>query len=110
MNRTASLLAATLLVSSACSRGAAPSRALSPGDQAAWSRVVAALQQVSEEYREALELKDPPLVEQRLAQLATLLDESSALLSRIGTPKSAEIDTQVKAIRARILRTDYRLV
>ena len=63
MNRTASLLAAALVFSCGCSRGAPQAPALSPGDEAAWNRVVAALQQVSEEYREALELKDPPVVE-----------------------------------------------
>jgi mono/diheme cytochrome c family protein len=109
MNRTASLVAAALLVCCGCSRGAPPAPALSAGDEAAWNRVVAALQQVSEEYREALELKDPPLVERRLSQLATLLDEASALLARIGTPRAAGIDAQVKEVRARVLRTDYRL-
>jgi mono/diheme cytochrome c family protein len=110
MHRIASLLVGALLVFCGCSRKASPSPALSPQDEASWNRVVAALQQMSEEYREALELKDPPVVERRLGQLATLLDEASGLLRRIGTPRAAEIDVQVKGIRARILRTDYRLV
>src|SRR5438309_158237 len=109
MNRTASLLAAALLLSCGCSRRAPQASSLSPGDEAAWNRVVAALQQVSEEYREALELKDPPAVERRLGQLTTLLDEASALLGRIGTPQSAAIEGQVKGIRARMVGTDYRL-
>ncbi|TMA18376.1 MAG: c-type cytochrome [Deltaproteobacteria bacterium] len=109
MNRTASLLAAALVFSCGCSRGAPQAPALSPGDEAAWNRVVAALQQVSEEYREALELKDPPVVERRLSQLATLLDEASALLARIGTPRAADVDAQVKGIRRRIAGIDYRL-
>src|SRR5256885_9867390 len=109
MNRTASLLAAALVFSCGCSRGAPQAPALSPGDEAAWNHVVAALQQVSEEYREALELKDPPVVERRLSQLATLLDEASALLARIGTPRAADVDAQVKGIRRRIAAIDYRL-
>jgi len=103
----AALLVAVLI---GCSRGAPPASGLSPADEAAWNRVVAALQQASEEYREALEIKDPPAVEKRLGQLATLLDEASGLLTRIGTPRAAEFDAQLKGIRARILRTDYRLV
>jgi len=109
LNQTASLLGAALLACCACSRGAPPAAGLSPADEASWNRVVAALQQVSEEYREALELKDPPVVQRRLGQLATLLDEASGLLARIGTPRAAEIDSQVKGIRARIVTTDYRL-
>jgi mono/diheme cytochrome c family protein len=102
------LLLAALLISSGCSRRAPPA-ALSPEHEAAWNRVVAALQQVSEEYREALEIGDPPAVQRRLAQLAALLDESSALLGRIGTPFAAEIGQQVNGIRSRILRVDYKL-
>jgi mono/diheme cytochrome c family protein len=108
MIRTGLLLVA-LLVASGCSRRAAPAEALSPEHEAAWNRVVAALQQVSEEYREALEMGDPPAVQRRLGQLAALLDEASALLDRMGTPFAAEIQTQVKGIRARIVGVDYKL-
>jgi mono/diheme cytochrome c family protein len=109
MTRTARLLLAALLLCWGCSRRPEPAPAVSPQDEAAWNRVVAALQQVSEEYREALELKDPPVVQRRLEQLAKLLDEARALLARIGTPSAAGIDAGVKGIRARILTTDYRL-
>jgi len=110
MNRTGLLLLVALHVSSGCSRPAPPAPpALTAADEAAWNRVVAALQQVSEEYREALEMGDPPAVQRRLAQLAGLLDHASGLLGRIGTPFAAAIDGQVKGIRGRILGVDYKL-
>ncbi|MFL5451272.1 MAG: c-type cytochrome [Myxococcales bacterium] len=110
MNRTGLLLLVALLVSSGCSRPAPPPPApLSAADEASWNRVVAALQQVSEEYREALELGDPPAIQRRLAQLAGLLDHASGLLAAIGTPFAAGIDGQVKGIRERILGIDYKL-
>jgi len=109
MSRTGLLLLAAVLISSGCSRRSPPAPILSPEHEASWNRVVAALQQVSEEYREALEIGDPPAVERRLGQLAGLLDQASALLARIGTAEAADVDRQVKGIRARILGTDYRL-
>src|SRR3954453_13479292 len=110
MNRTGLLLLVALLVSSGCSRPAPPPSApLSASDEASWNRVVAALQQVSEEYRKALEMGDPPAVQRRLAHLDGLLDHASGLLGRIGTPFAAGIDGQVKGIRGRILGIDYKL-
>src|SRR3954469_917855 len=110
MNRTGLLLLVALLVTSGCSRPAPPPPApLSAADEASWNRVVAALQQISEEYRETLEIGDPPAMKVRLGQLAGLLDEASALLARIGTPTAAEVDRQVKGIRARVLGIDYKL-
>src|SRR3954468_6004980 len=109
MNRTAPLLVAALFVSCGCSRKTPPAPGLSPQDEASWNRVVAALQQISEEYRETLEIGDPPSMKVRLGQLAGLLDEASGLLARIGTPTAAEVDRQVKGIRARVLGIDYKL-
>src|SRR3954451_22197945 len=107
MNRTGLPLLVTLLVSSGCSRSAPPPPApLSAADEASWNRVVAALQQVSEENREALELGEPPAIQRRLAQLAGLLDHASGLRAAIGTPCAAGNDGPVKGIRERILGID----
>src|SRR3954469_4803008 len=107
MNRTGLLLLVALLVTSGCSRPAPPPPApLSAADEASWNRVVAALQQISEEYREALELGDPPALQRRLPQLPALPDPASGLLAAIGTPFAAGIDGQVKGIRERILGID----
>jgi mono/diheme cytochrome c family protein len=83
---------------------------LSPEDEAAWSRVVAALQQVAEEQHEALELDDPDAAQRRIAQLAAFLDQTSALLDRIGPPTAdEETRRQVAALRARLQGIDYML-
>jgi len=109
VNRIASLSAAALLVWCGCSRAAPPAPPLSPADEASWNRVVAALQQVSEEYREALEMGDPPAVQRRLGQLGTLVNQAGGLLIAIGTPFALEIARQLKEVGARILGVDYRL-
>jgi mono/diheme cytochrome c family protein len=84
------------------------SKRLSPQDEAAWNRVVAALQQVVEEHHEALELEDPEASRRRRVQLAGLLDETSAFIAQVG-PAAPELRPQVDAIRERVLGIDYRL-
>lgn len=103
--------AAVLLLTALCScrRGPpplppAPAR-LSPEDEAAWSRVVAALQQVAEEYTDSLELEDAKAARRRQDQLARFLEQTAAQLPSA----DAEIRQRLDGIRARVLGTDYVL-
>ena len=82
---------------------------LPPEDEAAWSRIVAALQQVAEEYHDALELEDAEAARRRQGQLADFLGETSAAMARIGSSSAdPEAKRQVDALRARVLGNDYR--
>ena len=103
-----SLVAAGAMQLLGCSRHTPRDASLSPADEAAWNRVVAALQQVAEEYQETLELEDPQATRRRRAQLAHFLDETSASLDHLGAPLAQEIGSGMKPIRARILSTDYQ--
>src|SRR5207253_675252 len=69
-----------------CSRPAPEQPRLSPEDDAAWKRIVAALHQLSDEYSEALEIEDAETGRRRREQLARVLDDSSAVAAQIGGP------------------------
>lgn len=77
-------------------------------EQAAWSRVVAALQQVAEEYPEAQEQEIPTDVRPRLLQLAGRVDEMSTLVGEID-PSDHQVRKDLEAIREGVLGTDYYL-
>jgi mono/diheme cytochrome c family protein len=72
-----------------------------PEQEQDWSRVVAALQQIAEEYPEALE--QPETAPPRRLQLARLLDRVSAPIAE------AEARAQLAEIRKSLLGTDYDL-
>lgn len=74
---------------------------------ARFERVVAALQQVSDEYREAIELPDRDASQRRLAQLARLLDDATSLLAQISAPQG--VRQRLSALRARVMTADYQL-
>jgi len=111
--RTTRLLAAGVLAAAVAlwlgraRRAPVPATDLSADEEAAWSRTVAALQQVAEEYPETLELKDPDASRRRRAQLAGFLGETSRLLAR--TSSAPELPRQVEALGKRVLGTDYRV-
>jgi len=86
---------AALALLLACTRAKAP-----VPDDAEWSRLVAALQQVAEEYNDALELDDEVAAARRRDQLVRFLDQ---------TPVPSEVQRDVAAVRARMLGTDYAL-
>src|SRR2546430_13270666 len=68
--------------------GCSPARR--PQEEERWSRVVAALQQVAEEYQDTLELHDQEAAQRRKLQLARLVDETSAAAGAIGGPAAGE--------------------
>src|SRR5205807_2699791 len=74
-----------------------------PGQGANWSRVVAALQLVAEEYSEALELHDRDAARRRQLELAELLERVAALVP------APDIRAGVESIRTRSLGVDYKL-
>ncbi len=74
-------------------------------DQQRWSRVVAGLQQLAEEYPEALEF--PERTEERLPQLAEFLEQLSA--QSASSPADAPIKARIDALRQRVLGVDYEL-
>jgi mono/diheme cytochrome c family protein len=104
----AGLACATALVLSAARTGRSPAARLVARDPAAWTRVVAALQQISEEYYEALESEDQAAVGKRLGELAAFLDRTMALIPR-EDERSEEVQRQLQGIRARLLGVDYRI-
>src|SRR5438477_11138966 len=76
--------AAVLLVLIGCS----PARR--PQEEERWSPVVAALQQVAEEYQDTLELHEQEAAQRRKLQLARLADETSAAAGAKGGPVGEE--------------------
>lgn len=86
-----------------------PTQRLPDEQQAGWSRVVAALQQVAEEHPEALELEQTELIPPRLQQLGALLDETALLVARLGGSSAPEIGERLASIRRRVVGADYTL-
>jgi mono/diheme cytochrome c family protein len=97
------MAAAALLALIGCS----PARR--PQEEERWNRVVAALQQVAEEYRDALELRDQEAAQSRKLQLARFVDETSVAAGAIGGPLAEQIQRELRPVRARILGVDYHL-
>lgn len=100
MNRRAHLFAAAAL-SAVLAAGIVLRSRRAPEQEQEWNRVVAALQQIAEEYPEALE--QPETAPPRLLQLAGLLDQVSAPIA------DAQARAQLAEIRKRVLGTDYYL-
>ena len=112
MNRAAYLsLVAGLVFASmvGCSRPAPEQPRLSPEDDAAWNRIVAALHQLSDEYSEALEIEDAETGRRRREQLARVLDEASASAAHIAGPTALEVRRRLDAIRGRVVSVDYEV-
>jgi mono/diheme cytochrome c family protein len=77
-------------------------------EQQGWSRVVAGLQQVAEEYPEALEF--PERTQERLPQLAEFVEKLSAQAGALGaSPADAQIKARIDAIAPRVLGIEYEL-
>ena len=87
--------------------GCSPARR--PQEEERWSPVVAALQQVAEEYQDTLELHDQEAAQRRKLQLARLVDETSAAAGAIGGPLAEQVQRELRPVRVRILGVDYYL-
>ncbi len=78
--------------------GCSPARR--PQEEERWSPVVAALQQVAEEYQDTLELHDQEAAQRRKLQLARLVDETSAAAGAIGGPLAEQVQQSGKQLFA----------
>jgi high-affinity iron transporter len=78
------------------------------GEQPSWNRVVAGLQQLAEEYPEALEF--PERTQERLPQLAEFSAKLSAQARQLrASPADAQIEQRIDALRPRLLTVEYEL-